>query len=288
MVAALMWGVLAIALKISTYFLSTFDIVWSRFAIAFVLLFVYLLFRHRQAFTIFKNPPLKLVIATVCLAVNYFGYMLGLEYTTPSTAQIFIQLGPILFALAGIIIFKEHITWKHIVGFIIITLGFGLFYHEKWMMITNQKQFSLGILLLVLASATWAVFAVFQKGLAHKNSTNQLNLFIYGFCTVLFAPFVHFGHYASLNILQWLLVLFLGLNTLIAYGAIALAFRHLEANKVSVIVILNPIITFLLMYIFNVLNVTWIPPEHFSLVMIIGSAMAMGGAAFVLLFTSKA
>ena len=114
-----------------------------------------------------------------------------------------------------------------------------------------------------------------------------MNLFIYGFCTLIFAPFVKYGSYCNLSPGLWLLVIFLGLNTVIAYGAIALAFKFLEANKVSVIIILNPIITLLLMYIFGLMKVSWINIEHFSALTLIGSAMALGGGVFVILFTRK-
>ncbi len=282
-----MWGILAIALKVSNKYLSTLDIVWIRFAIAFVIIFAFHLLKRPYAFSIFKKPPLKLVIATICLAINYYGFMKGLELTTPSTAQVFIQLGPVLFALAGIYIFKEKITWQHIVGFIIVVAGFGLFYREQLVTTVSQKQLAEGIIMLVLASVGWAIYAVYQKELTKTWSTNQLNLFIYGFSTVLFAPFVHYTSYVSLTFGSWLLVIFLGLNTLIAYGAIALAFRHLEANKVSVIIILNPIITLFLMYICNLMDVTWIKPEHFSIMMVTGASMALGGGVFVILFTSN-
>src|SRR5208337_2729673 len=195
-----MWGVLAIALKVSSYDLTSVTIVWVRFAIAFGIILLYHLIRRPHAFLIFKKPPWKLVIASICLAINYYGYMKGLEYTSPATAQIFIQLGPALFAIAGIYIFKEKINWKHIVGFIIVLIGFSLFYHEQWLAMSNQKQFSLGILLLVIASAGWAIYAVFQKELSQKYSTSQLNLFIYGLSTVLFAPFAKYEGFAGLHI----------------------------------------------------------------------------------------
>ncbi len=282
-----MWGILAVCLKVSNNYLSSFDIVWVRFSIAFIIIFVFHLFWRPQAFVIFKKPPLKLVIASLCLAVNYYGYMKGLELTTPSTAQVFIQLGPVLFALAGVYIFKEKITWKHVTGFIIVLAGFGIYYHEQLLTTTTHKLLTTGILLLVIGAIAWSVFAIYQKELTGKWSTSQLNLFIYGICTLIFLPFVHFGNYINLSFGIWLLVISLGLNTLIAYGAIALAFKYLEANKVSVIIILNPIITLLIMYFCNVTGVKWIKPEHFTVLTIIGAAMALGGGVFVILFTRK-
>lgn len=286
-VAAIMWGVLAIALKVALNELPSASIVWVRFFFAFILLLAYLLYKRPQSLIIFKKPPRKLIIASLALAFNYYGYMVGLEYTSPGTAQVFIQLGPVLFALAGIYIFKEKINWKHIVGFIIVLAGLGLFYREQIIEMTSHKTYSLGILWVIGAAVAWAVYAIYQKDLAHQTSTNQLNIFIYGFCSVLFAPFPSYGSFLHLTIGNWLLLLFLGVNTLVAYGAIALAFRHLASSKVSVIITMNPLLTFALMFLFGQLNVTWIAPEHFSLLSITGALLALGGAVFIILFTRK-
>lgn len=286
-IAAIMWGILAIALKVSLKDLSSVTIVWARFSIAFFILFVYLAIKRPSAFTVFLHPPKKLVIAGFFLGLNYYGFMKGIEYTTPGNAQVFVQLGPVLFTLAGIYVFKEKITWKHWVGFGLVLIGLGLFYWEQLSAMLNQKTYSFGILFVVGGAASWAVYAIYQKELSLHNSTHQLNIFIYGFCTLLFAPLPEYGSFTTLSLTGWLLLIFLGLNTLIAYGAIAVAFRYLDSSKVSVITTMNPILTFLLMYIFEKLNVTWITPEHFSVASITGAVIALGGAVFVILFTRK-
>jgi drug/metabolite transporter (DMT)-like permease len=282
-----MWGVLAIALKVSLNDLPSASIVWVRFFFAFLFMAVFHVIRRPHAFVIFRKPPNKLVIASLCLLVNYFGFMKGVEYTTTSSAQVFIQLGPVMFAMAGIFIFKEKINWKHITGFLILLGGLSLFYHDHLTAITNQRQYSLGIAWLVIASASWACYAILQKELAQNSSINQLNLFIYGFCALIIAPFTSFEGFLHLSFSSWLLMIFLGINTLVAYGAIALAFRHLEANKVSVIITMNPIITFLLLYIFTTMQVSWLKPEHLSVTCIVGAIIALMGASFVIIFTRK-
>ncbi|MDP4208932.1 MAG: DMT family transporter [Bacteroidota bacterium] len=288
-IAGLMWGILSVALKITlnVYALSSFTIVWFRFSIAFIILAIVLFIKRPALFRVFYKPPLKLIGATLCLGFNYYAYMKGLEYTTPGNAQIFTQVGPVLFAMAGIYIFKEKITWKHILGFLIVLFGLGLFYWEQLFAMANQKIYSFGILWILASAVTWAFYAIWQKELSQQYSTNQLNLFIYGLCSIVFVPGVHLSGFHSLDFPGWLLVIFLGLNTLIAYGAIALAFRHLDSSKVSVIVTVNPIVTFAIMYLFAEMNVTIIAPEHFSLASILGAMLALAGAIFVILFTRK-
>jgi len=286
-VAALMWSVLAIALKVSLNILSPGTIVCARFIIAFLILAVFLLIKRPQAFSIFRKPPLKLVIASLCLACNYFGFMKGIQYTTPSNAQVFIQLGPVLFAVIGIYMFKEKINWKHIVGFTVLLGGLGLFFREQLLALGNQGSYSLGIIWVTGAAVAWAFYAVLQKDLAKNSSVNQLNLFIYGLCSIIFLPIVNYNNLVGLSFGMWMMVLFLGLNTLVAYGSIAMAFRYLDSSKVSVIATMNPVVTFILMFFLGKMNVSWIAPEHFSAVSILGTVLALGGAVFVILFTRK-
>ena len=104
---------------------------------------------------------------------------------------------------------------------------------------------------------------------------------------IIFAPMTKYSSLENLGMVSWLLVLFLGINTVVAYGAIAMAFRYLDSSKVSVIITMNPLLTFALMYIFGNMNVSWIAAEHFSVASIIGAVLALGGAIFVILFTRK-
>lgn len=286
--AALMWAILAIALKVSANKIDSATIVCFRFALAFVILLVYMLIRYPNEIKILFKPPLLLTIGSVALAWNFFGYMQGVHITTPVNAQIYIQTGPVLFALGGIFIYKEKITWIHIVGFMVVVLGHFLFYFEQMGASNIDKpQYFKGVILIVTAGATWAVYAIFQKNLLGKFTPNQLNLFIFGFCTLLFMPFAKFQSLQNLPVSDWLLLVHHGLNTILAYGSIALAIKYMEANKVSLIITLNPVVTVLIMYFLGEMGVTWIAPEHFSLLSTVGATLALSGAAFVVFFTRR-
>jgi drug/metabolite transporter (DMT)-like permease len=286
-IAAFMWSILAIALKVSIQDLSSISIVWVRFSVAFIFLLVILIMMRRKLFELFRRPPLKLVIVSVALGLNYYGFMKGVELTSPSIAQVYIQLGPVLFALAGIVLFREKINSMQIIGFIIALLGLAFFYWENFKEMDNQKSYTAGVIWTILGAIAWSVYAVFQKQLTQTHSTHQLNLFIYVFCAIVVLPFVPMHEFAGISLPRWFLLIFLGVNTLVAYGAIALAFKHLDANKVSVIVTLNPVVTFIIMYFLTVFNASWIKPEHFSIATIVGASLALGGAVLVILFSKK-
>jgi drug/metabolite transporter (DMT)-like permease len=127
----------------------------------------------------------------------------------------------------------------------------------------------------------WATYAILQKKLVVKHSTESLNLFTFGLPIFLYMPFVNFGSLLHISWVTWLLLLFVGLNTLFSYTFLSMALKNTEANKVSVIIIINPVITFITMGILTRLNVTWIEHERFSVITILGAFLVISGAILV-------
>ncbi len=75
--------------------------------------------------------------------------------------------------------------------------------------------------------------------------------------------------------------------TLVAYVSFALALKYAEANKVSVIITMNPILTFVSMALLEVAAVSWIEFEKFTLLSLAGSALVCGGAVLVIISRGK-
>jgi drug/metabolite transporter (DMT)-like permease len=282
LITALLWGVLAVGLKVAVGKIDSFTIVWIRFAMAFSVLFIWFLFADRSQLRILIKPPWELVVATLGLSINYIGFMLGVKYTSPSNAQVIIQIGPVLLAVAGIIIFKEKVRKLQVIGFSVVVIGFVLFYYQQLRgMFFGHSDFNKGLLLTVLAAVTWAIYAIMQKKLVRKYPPQTLNLFLYGLPTLLYLPFAKFASLGTLSIGWWSLLVFLGANTLIAYGCMNASLKHIDANKVSAILINNPIITFIIMAILTALNVDWIAPEKFTPLAWTGAFMFLIGAFLV-------
>lgn len=282
-IAALMWGVLAIALKVTLNFLPAETIAWFRFIIAFFVLALYSLIFNAESLKILVKPPLLSLAAALFLGLNYFGFIYGLSFTSPGNAQIFIQTGPLMLTVIGIILFKERIKIRQIIGFFIVTVGFGLFYSEQIRTtVGSLPGFNMGITWIIIGGISWAIFASLQKILVRSYKAGPLNLIIFGVNAILFLPLVDFSPFTELNPWQWILTSFLGLNTLIAYGSLALALKYIDANKISVIATLNPIITFGVLILLEYLAVSWIQPEEFSRLALIGASTVIAGAVLVI------
>lgn len=286
-ITAFFWGFLAIALKVASGIMDPLTIVWFRFLVAFSVLFVYFAIKKPEYLKILRNPPLYIIIASLGIGINYVAFLYGLKLTSPNTAQVIIQVGPILLGVVGLIFFKEKISRRQAIGFMIAGIGLFLFYRQSLSkMASDEEMFNMGILWIVVAAMAWAVYATFQKILVRSYPAPQLNLFLFGLPVLLFIPFIKPMAFLDLSLGEWALMIYLGLNTLIAYGSLALAFKYLEANKVSMIITLNPIITFILMGILTYMEVQWIEPEILSTRGILAALLVLSGAIMAVAFAS--
>ena len=284
-ITAFFWGFLAIALKVASGIMDPLTIVWFRFLTAFSILFVIFAFTRPHYLKILRNPPLYIIIASLGLGINYVAFLYGLKLTSPSTAQIIIQVGPIMLGMVGLVFFKEKISRRQAVGFGIAGAGLVIFYYQSiGQMVENEDLFNMGILWILVAAMAWVTYATLQKILVRKYPAQQLNLFLFGLPILVFLPFIKPEQFLTLTPGNWLLLIYLGLNTLIAYGSLALAFKYLEANKVSVIITMNPILTFIIMAILGYLEVSWIEPEVLSPPRVVAALLVIGGAVTAVAF----
>lgn len=285
-VTAILWGFLAVAMKVGLNYLDPLTIIWFRFALAAFILLVYFLITKPSALSIVKAFPLFLFVASVCLGFNYVGFVYSLHYTSPSTTQVVIQMGPILLAISGIVLFKEKVNKKQLLGFAIAAIGLVLFYYNQ---IENfsEDDYNKGFLWVAFAAISWTAYAILQKKLVQKYDPQLLNLFIYGIPAIMLTPMANIQSFSPLSSMQWVLLIFLGLNTLVAYGFLALAFKYTQAYKVSIIIILNPIITLVVMNILYFTDVSWIVGEQLSPLAATGALLLLGGAIIAVFFSPK-
>ncbi len=259
-------------------------VVWFRFAVAFSILFTYFLITDHKKLKIFIRPPFLLIVAAIGLVGNYVGFAIGVDYTSPGNAQIFIQLGPMILAAVGIIFFQERLSFRQFLGFVVAFLGLIFFYRDQISgLIGSEDVYIAGVIWLIMAAITWAVYASLQKKLVEKHAPQELNMFIYGLPLILLIPYVSTESFGHLSPMMWILLISLGINTVVAYGCLAEAFRYLEANKISVIITLNPILTFIIMMSLSAMDVSWIEGEHLSSYGFIGAALVLAGAIMVVI-----
>ena len=249
---ACLWGILPIALKGVMVTLDPITTTFFRFALAAVLLTPYIIFRTKgssaQKPKRFRSVKLllQLLAAGLLLTGNYGLYILGLERTTAEATQLMIQVAPMLLLLSGLWVFGERFSRTQWLGFATFFGGLLMFFYPHFYgLFIAVNDYGLGVLMVLLAAVLWTGYAILQKFLLREFSSQETMLVFYWIGALAFLPFTDFTSLPQLSNLQWWLLLFCGLNTLIAYGSFAEAMVHIEASKVSTILALTPLITFI-------------------------------------------
>lgn len=248
---ALMWGVLPIALKITLQRMDAVTITWYRFLLATLVLGAFAFRRRRwpRLRQLGLTGWLLLSIAILGLCGNYLFYLLGLDYVTPGTAQIVVQLAPVLLLLGALLVFNERFSPLQWAGLGVFLSGQVLFFNRQlgeFFAPGNQSQ---GIWLVALSAVVWAGYALAQKQLLRTMRSDSILLCIYIAAVFIFLPGSDPGQISKVDGLTLMLLAFASINTLIAYGAFAEALEHLEASRVSAIIAIAPLLTLVAMVV---------------------------------------
>ena len=289
---AILWGLLPIALKGVMQTLDPITTTFFRFFLAAVLLTPYILLKHKNSQmpekgSRFRSPKLlmQLLAAGLLLAGNYALYILGLEKTTAEAAQVMIQVAPMLLLLSGLWVFGEHFSRTQWLGFLSFALGLVLFfYHRLHDLFFAFSDYGVGMLLVFVAALLWTGYGILQKFLLKAFSSQETMVIFYWIGAVSFLPFSDFSKMAELSQWQWGLLIFCGLNTLIAYGSFAEALAHIEASKVSAVIALPPVFTVAAVHI---IPIEGIVVEALGVLSVIGGVMVVGGSMVTALYKQQ-
>lgn len=280
---ALCWATLPVALKLSLEVVDAYTLTWFRFLFASVTLGAFMALRG--GFSQYRGLPgsvwLLLALAAIGLIGNYLGYLLGLNYTTPANAQLMIQLAPLLMAAGGVIVFKEQLRPAQWLGYAAVAIGLLLFFLEQRERAAQPANFAFGVVLIVGAAGTWAIYALAQKQLLRHLGSQAVLWFIYAVAALALLPLAHPSHLLHIDGLHWLAILYCAINTIAAYGAFAEALAHWEASRVSAVLALTPLLTVATVSMVSGFVPELLAPERIGVHGWIGALAVVSGSALV-------
>jgi len=278
------WGVLPLALKVVLDSLDAVTITWFRFGVSCLLLGGWLAWRGGlpRLGQLPGSARGLLVIATAGLAVNYLSYLVGLDFTSPANAQVLIQMAPLLLAIGGLVVFKEHFTRLQWFGFSILVGGLCLFFASQLRVLAQDlDRYLSGVGVLVLAAVTWAIYGLAQKQLLQSLSSQAVMLCLYVGCFLFFSLGAKPAAIGGMDGAAFAALIFCAVNTLVAYGAFAAALEHWEASRVSAVISLTPLATLAFAQLGSLVLPSWVHPEVVSPASLLGAFAVVGGSLVI-------
>jgi len=279
---AIFWGILPIALKGIMDTIDSYTITWYRFIVS--VFFVALMLKRKNRLPDFKwlhkpNFLLLFTISILGLSSNYILYMLGLELITPSAAQVVIQLAPLLLLVGGVLVFKESFSPLQWIGVTLFLLGLVLFFnHRLDSMLSADSEYAYGLILITLAAVAWTAYALAQKQLLVQYGSQQIMFIIYLAASIIFLPTSDILSVVSLSGIQWILLVFCCVNTVIAYGCFAEALEHWEASRVGAVITITPLFTIVFAFLTNLYFPQYIELESFNWISLMGAIILVIGS----------
>lgn len=284
MLAAIMWGVVPIAMKYAFQVVDPYTLVWYRFIISALGLTIWLTYKKQfPKFSIFKKRPrfILLMVAGFGLLGNFILFASGVKYLSATTSQVVAQLGIVIFMISSSIVFKERLRATQIIGIITLIVGLLLFFNKSIIeLFANMSEYGLGVLLTSMAAASWASYALAQKALLKKLRAEQLLWLIYVMCAILMLPIASPMKILAGNGWQIFAVIFCGLNTIIGYGALVAAMERWQAAQVSAITTLTPLFSLLFADLFALIWPESFVMQYLNILGYIGAFTVVFGAMF--------
>lgn len=286
LLTAFLWGILPIKLKQVLQVMDPVTVTWYRLSVSGGLLFAWLAANRRLPS--FSGLGVKgkglVAVAVAGLVGNYVLYLVGLNLLSPGTAQLVVQLGPVLLLVASVFVFKERFSLGQGLGLLVLLLGFALFFNQRLEeLLTSLGTYTTGVLTIILATSIWVFYALSQKQLLTVWNSQQVMMVIYVCCALLLTPWVHPLEALQLSPLQGWLLLACCLNTLVAYGAFAEALAHWEASRVSATLALTPLVTLVAVALAAWLWPDYVHAEQINGLGYVGAVTVVLGSALVAL-----
>jgi drug/metabolite transporter (DMT)-like permease len=162
----------------------------------------------------------------------------------------------------------------------VLVVGLLLFFNRRLPELADLSGgLGLGVALLLIASAVWAVYGLVQKQLLRQMSSQQILWVLYLGAVALLLPFTRLGTIGALDALEFWMLVFCCANTLIGYGAFAEALEHWEVSRVGAVLALAPLFTLSGMWLLDSLAPGLVEPERLNGLSLFGALLVVAGSA---------
>ncbi len=248
---------------------SSGELALYRAILAALLIFVYLKIRGEKIdYKSIKKELVLLILTGVAMGINWILLFEAYKYTTISLATLSYYFAPVIVTIVCPILFKEKLSIKEIICFLMSTLGL--------VMITGIGDFgnnnnTLGILYGLGAAVFYATVILINKFIKNVEGIHRTFLqFLSAIVTLLPYVLLTSGiNVLSLNATGWINLLIVGLiHTGITYCMYFSSLKELPGQKAAILSYIDPLVA--------VLISVFVLGESITLWQIVGGVLILG------------
>ena len=228
-----------------------------------------LITKQKIPFAAIKKEIPLLLLSGMAMGFNWILLFQAYKYTTVSVATLSYYFAPVIVTILCPIIFRERLTKKQIICFVMSTLGLVLITGIGDL--TGASSHLTGILFGLGAAALYATVIMLNKFIKNVEGIHRTFLQFLAAIVVLI-PYVALTSGVNLNLMDgtgWLCLLIVGfIHTGITYCLYFTSLKDIPGQKAAILSYIDPLIAV-------VISVT-ILGESMSLIQVIGDVLILG------------
>lgn len=271
LLTAIVWGTSFISTKQLLTDLSPFEILFLRFAIGYIALWI--LYPKRLKFTDWKTEISIFLAGLSGVTVYFLAENYALTYTYASNVSLLVSVAPLLTGVLAHFFLSDKLKKNFMIGFLVAIIGIALVsFSGTTVLKLNPK----GDLLAVGAALLWAIYSIIIQNVAGKKInilTLTRRIFFYGLVTMIPLMF-----YLDFSVTKETLLVPTNLLNLLYLGVVSSAICYITWNKAMEI--LGAVVASTYIYIIPVVTVIFsffILDEKITVYMLSGIVLVLSG-----------
>ncbi|USG64840.1 DMT family transporter [Brevibacillus ruminantium] len=182
--AAAIWGGVYVVSKVVLEEIPPFTLLIIRFAIASVVLGVFV--AARREFIAKRDFPMIMGIAFVGVTISIGAQFLGTKLSTAHMGALITAASPAFIAIFAVWLLKEHIHRKQISGILLATFGVLIVIGVPDE--ADAQSSLLGNLILLVAAVSWGLYTVMSKKATQRYSSLAVTTYVALFGMIFTSP----------------------------------------------------------------------------------------------------
>jgi drug/metabolite transporter (DMT)-like permease len=287
LLTTLLWGVQPFFMKVALLQYTPISLSWFRLTFAGGWLFCWWWAVGRVPRSALRELPCIVWAAGLGLGINYFTFLEAIQHGGPALTQVLIQIGPLMLALIGVVVYRERLSTAQSLGALLALIGFSLFYSDRLGTSDSPGGVAVAAGYVLVAALSWVLYCLVQKNLAKRFNVQVINMAVYLTAGVTLVGLVTWSNF--LEPISWpsAALLYLSVSTVLAYGALAESLARLPLSRVTCVIMCNPLITLLGVELFRPYGFHWAQDGVVSWYGYVGAMAALLGVAVTVLVRSR-